>query len=48
MEEIGKYPLRYFYVDISPPGANVISIYILVGINRIKELDAEFDFSIFI
>jgi hypothetical protein len=48
MKEIKKYPLRYFYADISLSGANIIFIYALVGIDRIKKLDAEFDFGIFI
>jgi hypothetical protein len=46
MKEIKEYPLCYFYAGISLPDVNVISIYILVETDRMKELNAEFDFNI--
>jgi hypothetical protein len=48
IKKIKKYPLRYFCADISLSDVNVVSIYIFVKIDRMKKLDAEFDFNIFI
>jgi hypothetical protein len=48
IKEIKEYPLYYYYADISLPDVNIIFIYIFVKTDRMKELDAEFDFNIFI
>jgi hypothetical protein len=48
MKKIKEYPLYCRCADISLPNINVISIYALVRIDRMKKLDTEFDFNIFI
>jgi hypothetical protein len=48
IKKIKKYLLRYLYADISPSDVNMIFIYALVKTDRVKELNAEFDFNIFI
>jgi hypothetical protein len=48
IKEIKEYPLRYRCADISLLNINVISIYTFMKIDRIKKLNAEFDFNIFI
>jgi hypothetical protein len=48
IKKIKEYSLRCRYADISLSGVSVISIYILVGIGRVKKLNMKFDFNIFI
>ncbi len=46
IEEVKEQPLRWYCADVLLSGTKVIFITVLVGIDRVEELDVEFDFRI--